>query len=289
MKNKLINLLIGFIILVAVYIALYPTISNYYWQSKQTATIESYNDAIKHTTQEEIETIRNNAIKYNEELYKRFKTSVFTYQGSNKTDEDYESQLNLSKTMAYIEIPKINLYLPIVHGTKASDLDSMVGHLYLTSLPVGGENTHSIISAHTGLAQSKLFTDIDKLKVGDKFYIYVLDKKLCYQVVETNVCMPAEDFHYMQIEDGKDLISLYTCTPYGINDHRLIVKGEHLSSEDITLEIPKDNMEVENQNKTAITLFYVLLLSPFVCYIIYTVIIMKGKKKPKKEVTDETT
>ena len=244
-KQNIFYLIIGLIVLVAIYIGLYPTISNYYWQSKQTQTIESYNDALKANTQNDIINARNQAIQYNEKLYKTYKNKLFTYQGANKTDDEYESILNVSNIMGYIEIPKIDVYLPITHGTKSADLDSMVGHLYQSSIPIGGNNTHAILSAHTGLAQARLFTDLDKLKINDKFYIYVLDRKLCYKVIDINVCTPEEDYHYMQIEPNKDLISLYTCTPYGINDHRLIAKGQHITSEDEILEIPKDNVESE--------------------------------------------
>ena len=280
-KQNIFYLIIGLIVLVAIYIGLYPTISNYYWQSKQTQTIESYNDALKANTQNDIINARNQAIQYNEKLYKTYKNKLFTYQGANKTDDEYESILNVSNIMGYIEIPKIDVYLPITHGTKSADLDSMVGHLYQSSIPIGGNNTHAILSAHTGLAQARLFTDLDKLKINDKFYIYVLDRKLCYKVIDINVCTPEEDYHYMQIEPNKDLISLYTCTPYGINDHRLIVKGEHITSEDEMLEIPKDNVEVQNLNKTSIILFYLFILIPIILYIIYAIILCI--KKPKND------
>lgn len=280
-KQNIFYLIIGLIVLVAIYIGLYPTISNYYWQSKQTQTIESYNDALKANTQNDIINARNQAIQYNEKLYKTYKNKLFTYQGANKTDDEYESILNVSNIMGYIEIPKIDVYLPITHGTKSADLDSMVGHLYQSSIPIGGNNTHAILSAHTGLAQARLFTDLDKLKINDKFYIYVLDRKLCYKVIDINVCTPEEDYHYMQIEPNKDLISLYTCTPYGINDHRLIVKGEHITSEDEMLEIPKDNVEVQNLNKTSIILFYLFILIPIILYIIYAIILCA--KKPKND------
>ena len=280
-KQNIFYLIIGLIVLVAIYIGLYPTISNYYWQSKQTQTIESYNDALKANTQNDIINARNQAIQYNEKLYETYKNKLFTYQGANKTDDEYESILNVSNIMGYIEIPKIDVYLPITHGTKSADLDSMVGHLYQSSIPIGGNNTHAILSAHTGLAQARLFTDLDKLKINDKFYIYVLDRKLCYKVIDINVCTPEEDYHYMQIEPNKDLISLYTCTPYGINDHRLIVKGEHITSEDEMLEIPKDNVEVQNLNKTSIILFYLFILIPIILYIIYAIILCA--KKPKND------
>ena len=280
-KQNIFYLIIGLIVLVAIYIGLYPTISNYYWQSKQTQTIESYNDALKANTQNDIINARNQAIQYNEKLYETYKNKLFTYQGANKTDDEYESILNVSNIMGYIEIPKIDVYLPITHGTKSADLDSMVGHLYQSSIPIGGNNTHAILSAHTGLAQARLFTDLDKLKINDKFYIYVLDRKLCYKVIDINVCTPEEDYHYMQIEPNKDLISLYTCTPYGINDHRLIVKGEHITSEDEILEIPKDNVEVQNLNKTSIILFYLFILIPIILYIIYAIILCA--KQPKND------
>ena len=126
--------------------------------------------------------------------------------------------------MCYVDIPKINVYLPVQHGTDADTLENSVGHVVGTSLPVGGSSTHAVLSAHSGLASSKLFSDIDQLEVGDVFYIHVLGEALAYKVDAINTVLPT-DTSLLQIADGKDLVTLVTCTPFGVNTHRLLVRG----------------------------------------------------------------
>ena len=129
--------------------------------------------------------------------------------------------------MCYIDIPKINVYLPVQHGTDADTLERAVGHVVGTSLPVGGSSTHAVLSAHSGMASSKLFSDIDQLAVGDTFYIHVLGEVLAYKVDTINTVLPT-DTSLLQIEDGKDLVTLVTCTPFGVNTHRLLVRGHRV-------------------------------------------------------------
>ena len=129
--------------------------------------------------------------------------------------------------MAYVDIPKINLYLPVQHGTDADTLEKSVGHVAGTSLPVGGESTHAVLSAHSGMASSKLFSDIDQLAEGDMFYIHVLGDTLAYKVDAIHTVLPT-DTHLLQIEDGKDYVTLVTCTPFGVNTHRLLVRGHRV-------------------------------------------------------------
>ena len=129
--------------------------------------------------------------------------------------------------MAYIDIPKINVYLPVQHGTGAETLERSVGHVVGTSLPVGGSSTHAVLSAHSGMASSKLFSDIDQLEKDDTFYIHVLGEVLAYEVDNINTVLPT-DTSLLQIEDGKDLVTLVTCTPFGINIHRLLVRGHRV-------------------------------------------------------------
>ena len=129
--------------------------------------------------------------------------------------------------MCYIDIPKINVYLPVQHGTDADTLERAVGHVVGTSLPIGGSSTHAVLSAHSGLASSKLFSDIDQLAVGDTFYIHVLGEVLAYKVDTINTVLPT-DTSLLQIEDGKDQVTLVTCTPFGVNTHRLLVRGHRV-------------------------------------------------------------
>ena len=139
----------------------------------------------------------------------------------------YAQQLTVGGAMAYVDIPKINVCLPVQHGTGAETLEKSVGHVVGTSLPVGGENTHAVLSAHSGMASSKLFSDIDQLEKGDTFYVHVLGEVLAYQVDSINIVLPT-DTSLLQIEEGKDLVTLVTCTPFGVNTHRLLVRGHRV-------------------------------------------------------------
>ena len=137
--------------------------------------------------------------------------------------------------MAYVDIPKIGVYLPVEHGTSADTLEKSVGHVVGTSLPVGGSSTHAVLSAHSGMASSKLFSDIDQLELGDTFYIHVLGEVLAYQVDNIATVLPT-DTSLLQIEDGKDLVTLVTCTPFGVNTHRLLVRGHRVPYTPETVE-----------------------------------------------------
>ena len=139
----------------------------------------------------------------------------------------YAEQLTVGGVMAYVDIPKISVYLPVQHGTEAETLERAVGHVLGTSLPVGGESTHAVLSAHSGMASSKLFSDIDQLTEGDIFYIHVLGEVLAYEVDSINIVLPT-DTSLLQIEEGEDLVTLVTCTPFGINTHRLLVRGHRV-------------------------------------------------------------
>ena len=139
----------------------------------------------------------------------------------------YAEQLTEGGVICYIDIPKINVYLPVQHGTGAETLEKSVGHVVGTSLPVGGSSTHAVLSAHSGMASSKLFSDIDQLTEGDTFYIHVLGDTLAYKVDAVHTVLPT-DTSRLQIEDGKDLVTLVTCTPFGVNTHRLLVRGHRV-------------------------------------------------------------
>ena len=139
----------------------------------------------------------------------------------------YAQQLTVGGVMCYVDIPKINVYLPVQHGTEADTLEKSVGHVVGTSLPVGGSSTHAVLSAHSGMASSKLFSDIDQLAVGDMFYIHVLGEVLAYKVDTIHTVLPT-DTSLLQIADGKDYVTLVTCTPFGVNTHRLLVRGQRV-------------------------------------------------------------
>lgn len=183
----------------------------------------AYTAAIEDTDKTELTAQRQAAEQYNAML----SGATITEGGASAPPLAYAQQLTVGGVMCYIDIPKINVYLPVQHGTGADTLEKSVGHVVGTSLPVGGSSTHAVLSAHSGMASSKLFSDIDQLAVGDTFYIHVLGDTLAYQVDNIATVLPT-DTSLLQIEDGKDLVTLVTCTPFGVNTHRLLVGGHRI-------------------------------------------------------------
>ena len=184
----------------------------------------TYTAVIADTDDAELTAQREAAEQYNAMLSG---AATITKGGAFAPPLAYAQQLTVGGVMAYVDIPKINVYLPVQHGTGADTLEKSVGHVVGTSLPVGGNNTHAVLSAHSGMASSKLFSDIDQLAVGDTFYTHVLGDTLAYRVDAINTVLPT-DTHLLQIEDGKDYVTLVTCTPFGVNTHRLLVRGHRI-------------------------------------------------------------
>lgn len=193
--------------------------------SKYHSDIETaYTAAIADTDDIELTAQREAAERYNAMLSG---AATITEGGVSAPPLAYAQQLTVGGVMCYVDIPKINVYLPVQHGTDADTLENSVGHVVGTSLPVGGSSTHAVLSAHSGMASSKLFSDIDQLAVGDMFYIHVLGEVLAYKVDAIHTVLPT-DTSLLQIADGKDLVTLVTCTPFGINTHRLLVRGHRI-------------------------------------------------------------
>ena len=185
----------------------------------------AYIAAIADTDDTELTAQRQAAEQYNAMLSG---TAAITEGGASAPPLPYAQQLTVGGVMCYVDIPKINVYLPVQHGTAADTLERAVGHVVGTSLPVGGSSTHAVLSAHSGMASSKLFSDIDQLAEDDMFYIHVLGEVLAYKVDAVHTVLPT-DTSLLQIEDGKDYVTLVTCTPFGVNTHRLLVRGHRVS------------------------------------------------------------
>lgn len=202
---------------------LYPLISEAV-NAKYHSDIETaYTAAIEETDKAELTAQREAAEQYNAML----SGAAITEGGASAPPLAYAQQLIVGGVMAYVDIPKINVYLPVQHGTDADTLERAVGHVVGTSLPVGGSSTHAVLSAHSGMASSKLFSDIDQLKLGDTFFVHALGDILAYEVDSINTVVPT-DTSLLQIEEGKDLVTLVTCTPFGVNTHRLLVRGHRV-------------------------------------------------------------
>ena len=208
---------------VALGLMLYPLVGEILNEKYHSDIETAYTAAIEDTNTAELEQQRQAAEQYNAML----SGATITEGGASAPPLAYAQQLTVGGVMAYVDIPKINVYLPVQHGTDADTLERAVGHVVGTSLPVGGSSTHAVLSAHSGMASSKLFSDIDQLAAGDVFYIHVLGEALAYKVDTINTVLPT-DTSLLQIEDGKDLVTLVTCTPFGVNTHRLLVRGHRV-------------------------------------------------------------
>ncbi|MGW6193199.1 class C sortase [Bacillus cereus] len=222
------NLVLGGVFLLGLGIFLYPTISNWLATRAHYSEISSYDKKIKALKKKEIERREKEAAEYNKQVQTTRKTFADPFAEEKNNQEAYADALNLGDAMGYIEISKINIKLPIYQGTSEEVLSRGVGHLDHSSLPVGGKNTHAILTGHRGLPSANLFTDLDKLSEGDFFYIHSLDKVLAYRVDQIKVVLPHETDD-LQIVKNQDYTTLITCTPYGVNTNRLLVRGERVA------------------------------------------------------------
>mgnify|MGYP001048500486 CR=1 FL=1 len=228
MRRKLSTILFGIVFLAGLSLLLYPTVSDYWNSFHQSRAIASYVDAVDNTDEQKLEEMRQAAEAYNEKLLSK----QDRYDMSDSDRAEYESLLDVSGTgvMGYVEIPSINVSLPIYHGTDNTILQIGVGHIEGTSLPVGGASTHCAVSGHRGLTSSKLFTDIDQMAEGDTFKLYVLGETLTYEVDQIRIVLP-DELNDLKIEEGQDYCTLITCTPYGVNSHRLLIRGHRIAND----------------------------------------------------------
>ena len=208
---------------VALGLLLYPLVGELLSEKYHSDIETSYTAAIEDTDDAELTAQRQAAQQYNAMLA----NATISEGGASAPPLPYADQLTAGGIMCYVDIPKINVYLPVQHGTGAETLEKSVGHVVGTSLPVGGSSTHAVLSAHSGMAAAKLFSDIDQLAKGDVIYIHVLGEVLAYEVDAINTVVPT-DTNLLQIEEGKDLVTLVTCTPFGVNTHRLLVRGHRV-------------------------------------------------------------
>lgn len=239
--------------LLALGLTVYPIFSSRYNEAHQSQIHTEYQDAVQALPDTAVPEARAKAQAYNEELW-----SSIVRHGSYSKDsvtsavEEYVGLLDLTGTgtMGYVHIPKLAVSLPIYHGTEEETLDRGIGHLIGSSLPIGGGSTHAILTGHSGLASQKMFSDLDKLEIGDTFYLEVLNEVLAYEVDQINTVLP-HDTTYLGLEEGKDLCTLVTCTPFGVNTHRLLVRGHRISytpedSENPTTELAETNETVDS-------------------------------------------
>lgn len=257
--NHITTIVLVLILLVGLSLLLYPSVSDYWNSFHSSRAISAYAEDVANLDEAQYEEMWSAARAYNRALAER--STNFALSDTQK--EEYEKLLDISGVgiMGYLEIPELNMSLPIYHGTEESVLQIAAGHLEWSSLPVGGESSHCVISGHRGLPSAKLFTDLDKLQEGDVFVLRVLDEVLTYEVDQIRVVEPSQ-VSDLEIVEGSDLCTLVTCTPYGINTHRLLVRGHRIENiqESQTIRVTSDAMQIEPLIVAPIVATPVLLL-----------------------------
>ena len=281
MKNKITTWILVLALLAGLSLLLYPTVSDYWNSLHASQAVATYAEDVKSIDKTQYDELLAAAHAYNESLHARTNDFYLT----DEQQAAYDTLLNIGQTgiMGYIEIPVIKLSLPIYHGTSDSVLQIAVGHLDWTSLPVGGTGTHCVLSGHRGLPSAKLFTNLDQMKTGDTFVIRVLDEVLTYEVDQILIVEP-NDTSALTVEAGKDLCTLVTCTPYGINSHRLLVRGHRIENtpEAKMIRVVADAIQIEPLIVAPIVAAPVLLI------LFVMLMLPKRKKHAEKEEEDRS-
>ena len=268
------------VLLVAFSVLLYPTFSSYLNEKNSSKVVSYYDEESVKLSKAEKEQMLEEARAYNKEMLGNIDLIDPFSQEDVEIDDRYESLLNVdgSGMMGYIRIPKINVELPIYHGTSEAVLQAGVGHFWGTSLPVGGESTHTVLTGHRGLPTKTLFTNMDKLEVGDIFYIKVLDETLAYQIDQILTVLPQET-DSLSIEPGKDYATLVTCTPFAINTHRLLVRGERIPYEEATKQEPDTNIKPELSFTAKVLIVTIIVI--FIGLMIAVIYSIRDRKRRK--------
>ncbi len=287
-KIRISDILFVIVFIVGYLVLNYPAISNIWNQYRQSLLISSYERTVQETDEATLQRLWKAAENYNETLANKGSlayTDAFSDDEETEEDKEYENLLNLKGdgVMASIEIPKINVYLSIKHGVSDEALSDSVGHMPGSSLPVGGDTAHCLLAAHRGLPSAELFTDLDQVEEGDVFYIHVLGHTLKYEVDQITVVLP-EDVSGLTLDQGKDYVTLITCTPYGVNTHRMLVRGVRVpyseEEEDIQATPMKSLLDWILQEKILLISTAALLL--LIIYMITQAVRGKNKKSKKK-------
>lgn len=291
MKKFFKNFILILMFLTGLSLLLYPYVSNEWNTYRQSKLMTTYDEAVASINEEtpiDYSAEFERAAAYNDALVPYILPDSFAIAAaSEEPDEEYMACLNLTGDgmMGYVQIPKIDIKIPIYHTVSTEVLEKAAGHLEGSSLPIGGEDTHTVISAHRGLPSAALFTDLDKLKEGDHFLISTLDQILCYEVDQITVVEPTET-EALRVEDGKDLATLLTCTPYGVNSHRLLVRGHRVEYVEETVM----NEEVPLMETSMHTnyLMWVLVGQAITIIVIIILIIIdkKGRKKAENKMKE---
>ena len=267
------TLLLVLVLIAGLGLLLYPTFSDWWNSFHQSRAIASYVQTVANLDKEDYERMLHEAQDYNRSLL----TKTNRYNFTDEDKEEYNSILDVTGTgiMGYVEIPSIGVSLPVYHGTNEAVLQTAIGHIEGTSLPVGGIGTHCAVSGHRGLPSAKLFTDIDQLKEGDTFLIQVLDRTLTYEVDQIRIVLPTE-LQDLEIDPQEDYCTLITCTPYGVNTHRLLVRGKRTANEVLEVSVTADAIQIEP------VLVAPLVAAPILLLLLIILLLATGKKNKKR-------
>lgn len=275
-KGTLSTILLTLVLVIGLSLLLYPSFANWWNSHTQSAAISTYSQQIAVLDEDEYQQIWQSAAQYNQSLLTRLNTFLL----NDEQRAAYNNELNLAGNgiMGYIEVPQVDIHLPIYHGTSEEVLQVAVGHLDWTSLPAGGESTHCVLSGHRGLPSAKLFTDLDQLREGDLFMLHILDETLTYEVDQILIVEPhvTDD---LLIQEGKDLCTLVTCTPYGVNTHRLLVRGHRISNleETVVLRVTADAVQIEP------LIVAPIVAIPLLVVMMILLLVFDGGNKKKKD------
>lgn len=278
MKKKIPGIIFGLMFLIGFGILMYPTVADRWNAYRQSRLISSYEDTISQMTEEDFTAEWEKARSYNDSLTRNtIYGDAFGKEGQVTGDSQYQEALNVGGDgiMGYISIPKIDVQLSIYHGTSEEVLQTGAGHLYGTKLPIGGKSTHSALAAHRGLPSAKLFTDLDQMEEGDLFFIHILDETLAYEVDQILTVEP-DQVDALDIVEGEDYCTLVTCTPYGVNSHRLLVRGHRTEVPETQEAAARVTGEVQRENSL------IWLIPPLLLVLLLLVIIIRRVKKSRK-------
>lgn len=283
-------------LLVGIAVLFYPALNNVIFVSQQNKVINNYNESLKEFESEVIDNMKQEAKKYNDTLSKAASSAIIYDSDAVSGNPPYSEIMALNnEQIGYLVIPKISLNQPIFHSTEDEVLEKGIGHMENTSFPIGGESTHAVLSGHSGIPGMMLFTDLEDVEIGDKFYIKALDETIAYEIDQIKTVLP-NDVSEIQIVNGEDYVTLLTCTPYGVNTHRLLVRGTRVpyngeidEEENPTEEKPVVEASPDEQKEDLRTysmkfiLYYVITPAIISCIMIALFVIIRKKRKAKRE------
>ena len=283
-RSVFVNLLISIILIVGLGVLLYPTFSDWWNKRRNASLITEYQQVMTQIDDDTYEKILADARTYNDQhTYNTF-IDVFEGEEAYVLQHPYDQLLDPtgSHIMGYLEVPKIGQKLAIGHGTSDAVLERGIGHVQGSSLPIGGEGTHSVLAGHRGLPSAKILSDADQLKVGDKFFLYILDETLAYEIDQIEIVLP-DNAEFLQIVPGEDLVTLLTCTPYGVNSHRMLIRGHRIPYEEKDIVEQKRERRLPEREKPIVLAIAGLIILFVILTIVRLIVAAKDRRKREEE------